>query len=337
MKLVTSVESEGQIKLDLKDKKILTILSKDVRTPISKIAKDAGLSRDAVNYRIRLYEKLGLVQGYRTIINIARFGFENYHIFILLNKPSKEDENRIIDELVSLSFIRAILKFSGKYDLELAIIARSIKEFESYLDLICSICSKYLSNYEIIIITKYYHTSTFPKNFLNTKEKVQNKRKTDKKYKIDTKDFTILKIIANDARIPVYEISRKMNLSPDAVSYRLRKMLDAGYISNFVPAVNYSMIGYNVYAILMNIRYYNEKQEAGLQTFFKTDNNILWAVKTIGKYNLLFYVSAQNPTAVYETISNLRNLFPDGIRDYEVLIAYEEVKYSYLPEIIFNK
>jgi len=48
-------------KLDVKDKKILSILSANSRIPLTQLAKKVGLSRDAVNYRIKNYEKNGII------------------------------------------------------------------------------------------------------------------------------------------------------------------------------------------------------------------------------------------------------------------------------------
>ncbi len=66
----------------------------------------------------------------------------------------------------------------------------------------------------------------------------------------------------------------------------------------------------------------------------KEDNNILFSVKTIGKFNLLAYISTPNPADVHQTILGLRHLFPEKIKNYEVLIAYEEHKYTYFPEAL---
>ena len=46
-----------KIKLDLKDKKILTLLDEDSRYSNSQIAKKVGLSKPAVEYRLKRFER----------------------------------------------------------------------------------------------------------------------------------------------------------------------------------------------------------------------------------------------------------------------------------------
>ncbi|MDA3836485.1 MAG: Lrp/AsnC family transcriptional regulator [Nanoarchaeota archaeon] len=47
--------------LDTVDKKLITYLYHNFREPLSKIAKATNLSRDQVEYRIKKYEKEGLI------------------------------------------------------------------------------------------------------------------------------------------------------------------------------------------------------------------------------------------------------------------------------------
>jgi len=72
-----------------------------------------------------------------------------------------------------------------------------------------------------------------------------------------------------------------------------------------------------------------------LQNFLQQDINTLWAVKNIGKFNVLLYLLVKNIEALQKTMLNLRSLFPKQVNHYETLIAYEEFKYLYFPKNLF--
>ncbi|GAG48377.1 unnamed protein product, partial [marine sediment metagenome] len=55
MKYLQTTPETRQIKLDIKDKKILALLSVNCRIPLTQLSKKVALSRDAVNYRIKNY------------------------------------------------------------------------------------------------------------------------------------------------------------------------------------------------------------------------------------------------------------------------------------------
>jgi len=330
MKFVQHIKTEEKVSLDLKDKKILNLLGKNSRTPLTKVAKKVGLSRDTVNYRIQILEKKGVLQGYITLVDIKKFGYDSYHIFLNLNHPTKEIEDRIIKTLQNYPFVRAIIKFSGKYDFELAVIAKSVQEFDKILTQVVSVCSEYLQSSEILIITKNFVSNVFPKGFFKTEEREAEKSFSDSE--IDKKDLEILQSISNKATLPLYKIGSSVKLSPDAVNYRIKKMLESGTILNFLPVINFSSINYNIYAILLSLNNLTEEKEKQLKTLLKTDDNVLWAVKTVGRFNLLFYLCTQNTEDLHNTIIKLRSYFKEDLKEYETLVAYEQFKYSYFPE-----
>jgi len=335
MRVLEQLEPEKKVKLDLKDKKILALLAKDARTPATIIARKVGLSRDAASYRIRNLVKNRVIQGYRTLVNVEVLGYDVYHLFIQLNPPSKEAEKEIVDKFKTYPFERAVLKFSDKYDYELAIVAKSIAELDDIVSRIITDCREYLQDYEILTIAKFYVENSFPKSFLETQESssvVQNKK--TEKIKIDQQDFEILRILANNADLPLFSVANKLKVSADTVKYRLKKMMSAGIIKKFIPVINYSSLGYTIYALLLNIKGLSDKREAKLKQVLGTDPNVLWAVKTIGRFNVLMYVCAQNTEEFHKTLINIRSNFQGEINHYETLIAYAEYKYTYFPECI---
>ncbi len=199
MRVLEQFEKEKKVKLDLKDKKILSILAENARTPATKIAKEVGLSRDAVSYRIKNYTKNKVLQGYRALIDPEKLGYQSYHLFIQIDPPSKEKE--LIEKFKRYPFTKAVLKFSGKYDYEFAIIAKDIYELDKYLRRITSDCGEYLQDYEVVLmITEFYIEKSFPKSFLKIKEEDRiPKEKEKKKINLDKKDLEILRILANNA------------------------------------------------------------------------------------------------------------------------------------------
>ncbi|MFA5174490.1 MAG: Lrp/AsnC family transcriptional regulator [Candidatus Pacearchaeota archaeon] len=322
----------SKINLDVKDKKILGILGSDARMPLTQISKRVGLSRDAVNYRINNYETKGIIQGYRTIVNMSALGYNNHHLFIKLNNPSQEVEQQIIKKLKNHAFIRVILKFSGNFDFEIGFVAKDINELDKRITQITEDCSGNLQDYEILTIPKSYFAEIFPPDFLKS-NKPANIQKI--KYKMDKKDIEILKFLSENARMALFEIAEKLKLSVDAVSYRIKNMKNSGIIVKFVPVMNYDALKYNLHAVLININCLDSKKENILEEFLLNNNHILWAVKTIGRFNVLIYFLVQNIEDLQNSISQLRSLFPKQINNYETLIAYEEYKYIYFPKELF--
>ncbi|RLG78928.1 MAG: Lrp/AsnC family transcriptional regulator, partial [Thermoprotei archaeon] len=69
--------------MDELSRKILRILQKDARTPISEIAHKVGRPRTTVAQRIRRLEDNGVINSYRAIIDPYKVGFR-YHAVVML-------------------------------------------------------------------------------------------------------------------------------------------------------------------------------------------------------------------------------------------------------------
>ena len=330
MRFFDTVFAEKKVQLDLLDKKILFELSKNARLSQSAMAKNIGTSRDTVNYRISNLKKSGVLQAYRTLVNINKFGYLNFHVFLQLKQPTKEAFSELIKKLKEYVFLRAIIQFNGKYDLELALVAKDITDCDKIMTQICNDCQNFLQNYEILFITKTFAANTFPKSFY-FKESGEKKAEKEK-YTVDNNDIKILELLSENADLPVFKIAEKINLSADAVTYRIKKLQKSDYILGCMPAINYNIINYNVYAVLVSITNFTQKEEFALQEFLKTNQDILWAVKTIGKYNLILYICTQKMDDFIKTTQELRNFLINKIKDYETLINFEEYKYTYLPK-----
>lgn len=331
---VGSNSDKEKYPLDAKDKKLLHLLGNNARAPLTKISKQVQLSRDAVNYRIKSYFKKGVLKGSRAIIDVKKFGYDAYHLFVNLKSPSEKVEEEIIRKISSLEYVRAVLKFYGHYELEIAVIARNNEELEEIVDEITEIISGEGKEMELLILTKNLRSGPFPTSFL--KEKSFSKSIPFKKYIPDKTDMALLKELSNNATISLVDLASKIRLSPDAASYRIKNLMASGHLLAFSYVINYSAIGYEVYAILLNIRLMDKSDEEKLREFFLSDENVFWATKTIGKYNILSYLAVKNIEELHNSIRKIKLLFPDKLSSHEYLSAVAEYKYAYAPDCLFK-
>lgn len=64
-------------KIDTIDRKIIDQLTHDARQPIAEIARRVGLSKTPVAARIRHLEEIGLITGYRAVLNPIQMGLSH--------------------------------------------------------------------------------------------------------------------------------------------------------------------------------------------------------------------------------------------------------------------
>jgi len=209
-------------------------------------------------------------------------------------------------------------------------IAKNVKELDKNLTELFHGMRQYIKKQKILIIAKNYVVRNLPKNFLEFE--VKEKIKPSKKIKLEENDLKIVLAMKDEADMPIYKIAEKTNLTQDIVSYRLKKMKQGKFILNYSLGLNYHALNYQVYAFLLNIDPLYEEVDMKLKEYLKNDPNILWAVKTIGEFNVLAYICTEKSIDLHNTINKIRTTFKDNIKDYKTVIMYKKYKYTFVPE-----
>lgn len=63
-------------------------------------------------------------------------------------------------------------------------------------------------------------------------------------YKLDNTDVKILRVLHTDVRIPLTQLSKKLDIPHGTVRDRIRKMEDAGVIESYATIIDPTKVGY---------------------------------------------------------------------------------------------
>ncbi len=127
-------ETSERIEIDELDKKILSILCTNGRTPLVNISEMVNESAKVVAYRIRKLEKKKLIEGYRPIINHNKIGYTYYKIFISLNNISKEDLGKLKQYIKNNPLVIYIVEGIGlPADLDIEIMVKSNQQLFDFI------------------------------------------------------------------------------------------------------------------------------------------------------------------------------------------------------------
>jgi len=103
------------VKIDEVDARILKTLLKDVRTSFSEIAKDCGMSSNAIRIRFERLKKSGVITGSITQVNAKKFGYDC--VAFLLIKAEANNENEVYDFVQKLPTL-GCFKPLGRYNIQ---------------------------------------------------------------------------------------------------------------------------------------------------------------------------------------------------------------------------
>lgn len=314
-------------KIGKRDIDILRILNSNSREYDSSIAKKIGISKQAVGYRIREMQKKGIITNFYTEFDTSKLGFDSYYVFLELENITNEDEKRIIDGLTPLPNVGWVISAVGKANIILLVYARTHTEFESLIFSVKNICSKYLREASFSILTKSQKPSY---RFLEINlDSIQTEKSLP--IKIDSSDFKIMEIISQNCRENFMTIAKKSRLSLDIVRYRLKKLRDNKLIKGFRPRLDVNRIGLQWYLLTVKLQSIDERKKRMLLDYLIKQKETYYITSTIGKYDLMIDLHVKNSEDIVGYFFRLRQLFPDIVGSYEILLVVKEYKMSYLP------
>lgn len=315
--------------MDLKDKKILAILDENSRLSNSQIAKRVQLSKPAIEYRINRLEKNKLIFNYTTMINFTKLGYSQYKIYFKFQNTTLEDEKQIINHWKNSKNIIWVAEIRGRWDLTVSILARSNFEFGQILNNFMNKYSKFILEKDVLL-TEYspmyareYFSETKPKEFLyGIPTEI---------YELDETDKKILRILATNARIPITELAKKINLTRDIINYRLKKLEKEEIIARYTIYPNLKNLGVNHYKVIFRTKNFNEQEERRIKTYVSQHKKATQLLKLIGSWDLEIEFETENEDELYKILTEIRKEFSNIIRDFDIIRITENYKYDFFP------
>jgi len=322
-------------KLDRKDYKILFELDRNSRQSINEIAKKTNLSRDVVNYRIKQLEKNKIINGYITLIDFTKFGYQIVRLYLKLQNTTEEIENEIIKHLLKEKNFVTLYRIDGHYDLAMGILVKDFREYQKLFERFLKKYSTYVNENNFTVFTDFLH---YHRNYLVDKKDYDTSvisTGSFEPFKPDKKDLQLLNIISGNSRITLLELAKELNMTAMGVKYKLKNLEKNKVIVAYKSLLDYNKLGYEYYKIDMTLEDINIIPALG--EYIKQHPNILYRDVAVGGSDFEFDCELKGQEDFYKMMNEIKNLFPKKIRSFLYFRALKIYKYSYFPETLLQK
>jgi DNA-binding Lrp family transcriptional regulator len=317
------------IKLDVKDRKILSELDMDARQQLSTIAKKVRLSREVVSYRIKQLEKKGIIEGYYTAIDTSKLGYLYCRMLFKYRNISPEIERNLLNYCKASDSINWVSLNNGRWDITLVFLAKSLEDIENVYDEINIKFGKYLQDPYMSIAFKIYH---FKNNYLyndkDTKFEILGER--NKNIEMDKMDEKILDILSDNARLSLLDIAVKLRSTPKLIKQRINKLVKDKVILAFRIKINNRLLGYDHYKVFLNLQNLTKENLNKLITYFRLEPEVTYVTKPMGQHSLEFEAMFKSANDLHEFLKRMSFKFSSVVVNYETMLCYSEPLLKYL-------
>lgn len=154
-------------------------------------------------------------------------------------------------------------------------------------------------------------------------------------YLPDKKDLAILKLLQQNARITVKEISEKVHLSTTPVHERIKRMEESGIIKEYVTILDNSKVKKGL-TVICYVSLKQHGKNAGVK-FIKTINELNEVIECFsisGEFDFVLKVVCEDMNAYYdfhvnklseiENVGHLQSVFVMGVIKQTHQVVWEE-------------
>jgi len=317
--------------LDLKDRKILLELDKNSRLSVSRLAKMVGLSKEVTNYRVKRLIASGVIKQFHTVFNVGALGYVSYRLLIKFRGASPLLEKEMAEFFMASDIVQAVFRAEGDYDLFVWVACREVNRFARLWEEFFMRYGNNIGGHRLSIFTSvdYYHRDYF----------VGREREgtgvafisTGQMQKTDEVDWSIMRLLAADARIPTVEIARRVGLVPKSVVRRIALLEEKGVIAGYRTLFDLEKLGILYYKIHFSLQELAPEVYKRFRTYVRTSPNAIYYNELIGGWDLEFEVQVRSGEELASILADIKSRFGRHIREYHLLRYREELKYLFLP------
>lgn len=124
----------GEVALDGVARRLLLALSRDGRQSAAALAKELGLSRQAVAQRIRQLERQGVIRAYRADVDPKALGLSVRAVIrVTLDGATPEKGKEVRRRLTANPMVRSVYNVSGEDCLVAQVVCRRIEDVNALL------------------------------------------------------------------------------------------------------------------------------------------------------------------------------------------------------------
>lgn len=317
--------------IDVKDKKILYQLDTNARQSFSQIGKKVGLPKTVVSYRVKKMQKNGIINSFYTVIDTFKLGYSSFRIYLGFQYISPEIEKEIISHFAKNKLNWWIISADGRFNLAVIMWVKEVSEFYKFWE---DTLKKYRDFFRVQQFSVYIQSQEFLKDFLLTSDQTKDRYEyvvngTTTNKNLDEIDMHLLTLIANNARIPIGELSMHLNISFNAVKQRIKRLMKLGIILGFRVDINYKKLGYEFYKA--DIELIDYKDRSKIITYVKKNPHLIRIDKSIGISDLELEFHVKDHDQFQNIIADLQKNFKDTIRNYKYLTAKDVHTMNHFP------
>ncbi|MBT6820102.1 Lrp/AsnC family transcriptional regulator [archaeon] len=144
------------------DLKVLKIIANNAKMSIVDIAKRTGLTIEKARYSLKKMEKEKIIQGYKPLVDVAKWGYLWHVMFLRLKSSSAAEKEKMISFLKSFPEVFYVVRGVGNCNLMVEFQTKTLDEFERVKDKVSNEFSGLIADEKTVQLIEEHKCTYFP-------------------------------------------------------------------------------------------------------------------------------------------------------------------------------
>ena len=311
------------MELDRMNKELLNRLYLDSRESFISLGKKLRLSNTAVERRLTRLKNDGIVSLLFADVNFAKLGLKGYRLYFKFDVMDQRTEQEVLEFFKSYPRTLWGVVCEGEYDVLWRIIAMDEVEVESAMYLMVERFGTKIIE-KTVVATTYQAYLAWNKALGTPRHPEFSMEAITEPQPVDSKDMRLLALLYSNARETTVGLSKQVGLTPDAVQYRIRRLVREKYILGYTAWFDAKKLGFNYYKFLIGFRSITRAKEKQFLSYCLANDNIIFINKTIGSWDIELDIIVRNNAELHNFTREMKTKFGNIIGKHTFVSAVEE-------------
>lgn len=322
--------------LDSTAHRLLFALDCNSRQSYASLARNLRIPEETVRYRYRRLTQDNIIGGCYPVIDVGQLGVSVHKVMLRLTNIDEQGIRSVADYIAVLPEANWVCTFDGSYQLGFTLF---VERLRSVFDCISDLRKRFPGQISELAYAVNIQAEFFPRSYLNPKRK-ERKAASYQLYppgkamaSLDAQDWSILRGLSSDARIPVSRIAEELHYTPEAVARRIKKLEQSGVITGYRLNLSNESLGNLNYYILLYLRSTTPDEVEKLCDYLRQNKLVVYLIRMLGGWDLDVCIDVTDANAYRSFVLDLTRHFGGIIERYETLLTWHVHKFSIVPPV----
>jgi Lrp/AsnC family leucine-responsive transcriptional regulator len=312
-----------KMKLDKKDKELLSLLYLNSRASFTEMGKKLKLSSSAVERRFSRLKEGGAISLLMADVNFAKLGLKSYRLYFKFDVMDEKTEKEVLALFDSIPRTLWGVVCEGGYDILWRILAKDEREVEEVMNLVTERFGRRITE-KTVSTTTYQTYLSWNRAFGGERHPEFPIERSAEIEQVDSIDMKLLAALYGNARATTVELSALVGLTPDAVQYRMKKLIGRGIILGYTAWYDAEKLGFEYDKIMFGFRGMTADKEKKFLDFCLEHDNVIFLNKTIGSWDIEVDIIVEDVMELHRFLLEIKTKFGHLIGKHAYVAAIEE-------------